>query len=131
MSGVANPEDPDNQEFSEAAKSKYLGVAIICGAERGRYSKMVEELQNDFTKGNRNYPANTTKAYNLLLNYNISYNTPTRLVDDSEEVLFANVGGSEGKSNAYKSGGGGRERKVICYYCGKLSHIVRKCPNQK
>ena len=129
--GVVNLSDSDRQAEPEAAKRRYLGVAMLCGADQGRYGNLVEELQNDFTKGNRNYPANTTKAYNLLLNYNISNNTPTRLVDDSEEVLFANVGGSEGKSNAYKSGGGGRERKVICYYCGKLSHIVRKCPNQK
>ena len=102
--GVVNLSDSDRQAEPEAAKRRYLGVAMLCGADQGRYGNLVEELQNDFTKGNRNYPANTTKAYNLLLNYNISNNTPTRLVDDSEEVLFTNILGSEGKSNSYKNG---------------------------
>ena len=51
-------------------------------------------MKNDFTKGNGDCPANITEEYNLLLKYKISYKPPTRFVDDSEEVFFANVGGS-------------------------------------
>ena len=44
-----------------------------------------------FTKGNGDHPDNKTEAYKILVNYNISYNIPTILVDNSEEVFFANI----------------------------------------
>ena len=59
-------------------------------------------MQNDFTKDKNNYPVNTAEAYNLLANYKTSYKPPKMLVYDSEDVLFANVGGIKGKSNLYK-----------------------------
>ena len=58
--GVANPTDLDKKAAVKAAKTKYLGVTMICGSDQVRYGKMVEELQNDFTKGNNDYPTNTT-----------------------------------------------------------------------
>ena len=68
----------------------------------------MEELQNNLTKGNDNYHANTTEVYNLLINYKTAHSKlAIRLVDNSEEVLFAKVEGNEGKSNSYKSGVGG------------------------
>ena len=33
LAGVVKPTDPDKQAADEAAKSKYLGVAMICGAD--------------------------------------------------------------------------------------------------
>ena len=64
----------------------------------------MEDLQNNFTEVKNDYPANMTEAYNLLIKYKTSYKPPTILVDDSEEVLFTNILGSEGKSNSYKNG---------------------------
>ena len=43
-------------------------------------------------------------TYNVFVDYNTSYKNPTRFINDSEEVSFANVGGSKGKSNSCKSG---------------------------
>ena len=65
-------------------------------------------MQNNLTKGNEKYPANTTEAYNLLINYKTAHSKlAIRLVDNSEDLLFAKVEGNEGKSNSYKSGVGG------------------------
>ena len=50
--GVSNPTYPDKKAAAKAAKRKYLGVAMLCGSDRGRYRNLVEELQNNFTKGN-------------------------------------------------------------------------------
>ena len=58
---------------------------MLCGADQERYSKLVEELQNYFTKGRDNYPVKKTEAYNLLVNYKMTHSNPeTRIVDDSE-----------------------------------------------
>ena len=59
--------DTERQQAAKAAKQKHLVVAMLCGANRGRYGKLVEELRNDFTKGSNYYPADLTEAYNLLL----------------------------------------------------------------
>ena len=46
LSVVENPIKPYNQASNEAAKIKYLRVAMICGADLGRCGNLVEELQN-------------------------------------------------------------------------------------
>ena len=51
------------------SKNKYLGMALILGACRKRYGKLLTELQNDYMKGNNNYPGNVVKEYNLLKHY--------------------------------------------------------------
>ena len=83
--------------MAKAAKEKHLVVAMLCGANRGKYGKLVEELRNDFTKGGDYYPANMTEAYELLLNYKTSHSKlSARLMDDPEEVSFGKVGGDKG-----------------------------------
>ena len=59
LSKLANLEDLNNQEVAEATKSKYLGVAMLCESNQGIYGKLLEGLQNYFTKSNDSYPANT------------------------------------------------------------------------
>ena len=104
---------------------------MLYGSDQGRYGNLVEELKIYIAKGNNDRPGNITEEYNLLVNHKTSYDFPTRLVDYSEEVLFANVGGSKGNSNLYKSGRGRGERKLRWYWCGKLGQISRELPNQK
>ena len=79
--GIVNLTDPDKQAASRVAKKKYLRVAMICGSKQERYANMVEELQIKFTQGNGDYSSDTTEAYNILVNYNISYKLLTILVD--------------------------------------------------
>ena len=43
--------DTDRQQAAKAANQKHLVVAMLCGADRGRCGKLVEEQRNDFTKG--------------------------------------------------------------------------------
>ena len=89
-------------------------MEMLYGSNQEIYIKLVEELQNYFAKGNDNYPSNAKEAYNLLVNYKTSFKPATILVDYSEEVLFANIGGSKIKSNSYNSGRDSGERKGWC-----------------
>ena len=73
------------------SKNKYLGMALILGACRKRYSKLMTELQNDYTKGNNNYPRNVVKEYNLLEHYKRNQ-TPVLQHRRDEELSFANIG---------------------------------------
>ena len=39
------------------------------GSDRGRFGRLLEKLQNDFTAGHDNYPKTLTNAYNMLLEW--------------------------------------------------------------
>jgi hypothetical protein len=47
-------------------------MALIRGSDRGRYSRLVDDLKNQLAMGHNNYPRNITAAYNLLLNYRVT-----------------------------------------------------------
>ena len=83
------PTDAERQRAAKTAYQKYLGVNMICGAERGRYGNLLEGLQKCFTKGNDYYPEDLMDTYTFLLNYKTLHSKLVSiLVGDSEEVLF-------------------------------------------
>ena len=46
-----------------------MAMAFISGANRIKYVRLIEELENGYLKGNENeYPNTVTDAYNMLLN---------------------------------------------------------------
>ena len=99
LSVVVNPSYQCRKAEAKSEKNKYPGVTIIFGANRMRYRNMVEELQNDFTKLNDSFPANTKESNKLLVNYKTPYKPQTILIDNSYGVLFTNVVGSKRNYN--------------------------------
>jgi hypothetical protein len=73
------------------AKEKYLAVAFLNASDNSRYGKLLEDLENDFTKGTNNYPKTLTSAYNLMVNYKNYHKPASRIYNDSDGVAFANV----------------------------------------
>ena len=64
-----------------------MAMAFISGAERIKYSRLIEELDNRYLKGNENeYPNTLTDAYNMLLNYK----------NDPRNHSGGNTGGGDG-----------------------------------
>ena len=56
--------DEDEQStINAAAREIYLSCALIVESDPKCYGLLVEELYNDYTKGNNNYPTNMVKAY--------------------------------------------------------------------
>ena len=51
---------------------------MLCVAEQGICSKMVEELQNDFTEGDNEHPSNTTEVYKLFMKYKRTHPNPEK-----------------------------------------------------
>jgi len=60
-------------EAREKIQNKTIAYGILVQANQSRYSKLTEEIENDYLKGNNDYPETPTEAYNLLVNYR-SYN---------------------------------------------------------
>ena len=71
----------------ESAKYMYLACDFLCQSDRKRYGRLLEELENDFTKGNSNYPTDLVTAYRMISEYK---NCQTRSsVPESDGVAFA------------------------------------------
>jgi hypothetical protein len=106
-------------DASRAGKEKYLAMTFIWASDRGIYTRLVDDLKNQFTMGHTTYPRNITAAYNLLLNYRVTRQPQqtTRIINDSESVPFATVEKPELTT-------------VRCYRCQKKGNYASSCPTK-
>jgi hypothetical protein len=88
--GLASITPTELDEARATAKERYLAVASMSAADKSRYSKLTEELGNDYTKDSNRYPKTVTEAYNLIVNYQWS-RPSVRVYNDTEGVAFTNV----------------------------------------
>jgi hypothetical protein len=109
-------------------QEQYLTAAFLLGADRARYGRLIEGLENDYLQGQDRYPKTITSAFNLLINWKQG-NTRTMEplnkgvsfhngADDQEQdqeknVSFATDGEQQQKNN-YK-GKNYDKAKVTCH----------------
>ena len=66
----ATPEadlDEDEQAIINASAGEiYLSCAFVVASNPKRYGRLAEELDNEYTKRDNNYPTNMVKAYQLI-----------------------------------------------------------------
>jgi hypothetical protein len=48
-------------------KDAYLGILFLLGADRSRYGKMLDELEDAHLQGRDNYPGSVLEAYSMIL----------------------------------------------------------------
>ena len=65
----ADLQDDELKMIETTAREIYLACAFVINSDLRRYGRLIEELENDYTKGNDNYPRNMVKAYQLLNKY--------------------------------------------------------------
>lgn len=51
--------EAQNKEAREKIPNKTVAYGILVRADRGHHGKLIEEIENDFLKGNNDYPKNT------------------------------------------------------------------------
>ena len=73
--------EDERATINTAAREIYLSCAFIVASDPNRYGRLVEELKNDYTKGNNDYPTNMVKAYQLINEYK-SWTPRTSLSED-------------------------------------------------
>jgi hypothetical protein len=56
-------------DVKSSASELYQATMFLHQSDRHQYGKLLEELENDFTKGNDDYPQTLVKAYHLLSGY--------------------------------------------------------------
>ena len=127
------------------AREQYLACAFLLGADRKRYGKLLENLENDYTQKNDRWPKTITDAYSLLINWKQDPRNLLQVVGASSDgIAFANVGENEKKvtnSNTTPATATGNEDKKVwvppppihtvkCYECNKYGHYSNECPTK-
>lgn len=108
------------------AKEAFLSMAFILLADRNRYAKLVEELENDYVKGNDHYPTDLTEAYNLLLHWKHDPRNMMRGLGSGDDgVTFGQQGNAEDKGKKEKD-----LSKITCFNCQEKGHYANKCTNK-
>jgi hypothetical protein len=111
----------ERETASNTAREKFLAMSFLYAVDKFRYGKLLDELENDFTKGVDHYPDTITKAYTLVVNFKFQQRQVGRLFNDSEAVSFANV---DGKRTAPPD-----ITTVKCYCCQKMGNYASDCPS--
>ena len=61
----ADLQDDEIKMIETTAQDIYLACAFVINSDLRRYGRLIEELENDYTKGNDNYPRNMVSFYHI------------------------------------------------------------------
>eukprot|EP00804_Cyclotella_cryptica_P002560 CCRYP_010401-RA/>CCRYP_010401-RA protein AED:0.15 eAED:0.13 QI:0/0/0/0.5/1/1/8/0/1350 len=118
-----NPTQETMDQAMETSCEEYLACFVIRAANKERYEKLKDELDNDFLKGKDTYPKKMEDALRLLQSHkggklreagSASINAGERT-----GVAFAQQGA--------RSGGTRDMSKDKCYNCGRTGHHAINC----
>ena len=101
------------------AADEFLATAFMLLADRSRYGRLIEDLENQFTQGIDNYPKTLNAAYSLLNHWKQDPQLIARMLTPvSESVSFAQKTGTHPSD-------------IKCYSCKGTGHISTDpiCPN--
>ena len=91
-----------------AAKECVLMIGLLIGSDRAHHGKLLEDLENNFTQGQDNYPANPQQAYSLLVHWKQDPCNIVRLIGGTNDgMAFTNVGS---KDLGWSGGNSGNNR---------------------
>lgn len=124
------------------ARNKYLAVAFLLGADRIRYGKLIEDMENSYLQGTDMFPATIGAVYTILANWKQDPRNMIRMGGaGSEGVVFTNNGDEPGKpgtlltpgtilTNVGKKAGKNKDH-ITCFKCNLKGHYSNECPDLK
>jgi hypothetical protein len=95
----------------QSTKEQYLTLAFIFGADRGRFSQLINKLQNNYLQGYDGYPKTVQSAYSLLSNWRQNIERPNSKAN--ENIAFTTTNTNQGS----------------CHWCKKQGQCANECPS--
>ena len=108
----------------DEVRNRFQACIFLAGADKPKYGKVVEELNNQFLSGQNNYPKSVEAMMEYLshrMDEKQKEKTPTKKKDDTEDE------GIGATSLAQK---GNKKKHFKCYKCGGKGHKAPDCPNE-
>ena len=90
---TATPTQKENARIE--AQEWYYGLAFLMGADRVRFGRYLEDLENDFTQGVDRYPKSRVDAHHVLANWKQDPRNLVRLTGGNDGVQFTNMASTE------------------------------------
>ena len=109
----ADLQDDKINMIETTTREIYLACAFLINSDLRRYGRLIEELENEYTKGNDNYPRNMVKSYQLLNEYK-QWN-PRATLPESLGVAFS----QQGNNNKSVQRTTEWKKKETCHNCGQ------------
>lgn len=109
------------------AKERYLRYVFICAADRSRYGKLMEDLENSYVQGHDKYPKAMTSAFNLLIYWRYTP-VPAQGIGTrgNDGLAFATT--DEGRKGTSKKKPEPPIEEIQCYRCKCMGHYAGDCP---
>jgi hypothetical protein len=102
----------------ETAGKKFKACVFLAGVDRRKYRTVIDDLNNDFVKGNMSYPEDVSGMVTLLANRR-GETTSRREEDDIKDGVNMNQMSSR------------KSKNVKCFKCKKRGHYASECPEKE
>ena len=109
-------------------EEKFLASLFIKGLSGHKYGKLKDELSNQCSWGNNNYPEDITAAYEMALNYcNTDNNRRDRFRNNNNINRLSFSQNNNGGNNSSNQQAVARTDSctwynTVCYHCGQPRH---------
>jgi len=106
-------------------------LAFLKQADRRRFGTLWADLENQFSRGNDQYPIDLTAAYSLLVNFKPPKREDPRRNTRSQEAAVEEADGMTFVQSGEVIAGadGVTHTGVTCFRCEHKRHYADKCPD--
>jgi Zinc knuckle len=119
--------DAEREAYHDLAKDLCQAIAFLSQSDRKRYSELLAELENDYTKGQSCYPPSLVKAYQYLNDYK------------ARTVIRSPAAASVDNAVAFVQDSSSKNLKgyepwmddMTCFNCSEKGHISPICPHPR
>jgi len=132
--------DNDQKVAAQAVtKECMMACAFLQDAERGKYGKLLEDLENAYTQGEDWYPRNLRDVHKLLANWKqdprnvqvVRQGGGPGGTATGNEVAFANMGLDDDKAGVVMTNTSGRHPNTRCFRCQRFGHYALDCNEER
>jgi hypothetical protein len=107
--------EAERTQAQETVKDQYLAVMFLINSDKKHYDALVQDIENEYTRGSDTYPTSLSAAYDYIVNYRTNKNTNTE-IDEGGVAFYTrdyddnSARGRGGRGHGGDRGSGGRGR---------------------